>query len=99
MCQVKQWEIYTLLTGFVLILSERRKSTHAVVLLLEVCVWVRVCVYVCVRVCVLLLKCSYSIASTQRDKSWQTKGIVGFRDYFQLSYSGWRGATPQKHFN
>lgn len=54
---------------------------------------------VCVCVCVSLLKCSKSIASTQRDKSWQTKGIVGFRDYFQLSYLGWSGATPQKHSN
>lgn len=61
------------------------ESTNSVVQLLDECV----CVHACAN----------SIASTQRDKSWQTKGIVGFRDYFQLSYSGWRGATPQKHFN
>lgn len=81
-----QWKINTLLPGFVLILTEKDYA-YCGATAGSACV------------CVSLLKCSNSIASTQRDKSWQTKGIVGFRDYFQLSYSGWRGATPQKHFN
>lgn len=69
MCQVKQWKIYTLLTGFVLILSERRKSTHAVVLLLKY-----VCGYVCVCVCVRARLCAtiemflqYSIHSERQE--------------------------------
>lgn len=60
MCQVKQWKIYTLLTGFVLILSERRKFTHAVVLLLEV----RVCVCMCVTIEMFL---QYSIHSERQE--------------------------------